>query len=185
MVYSTSLPENQFGCGIVVPCKKRASGIDDLVEEAKRLWAAERNKEWDKLTAKQKKISADWGCVGILKNPESKSEELLNGWTKHFCGAGCYDRLEGDKVKKSFVIDKSGCLNLNMHWDWKLGDDLHIDVLLAAATVPNFDGDEYPTAKNIADAWKTLKGKDHVDYFCKNRAYGITTFQDNEIKKLI
>ena len=35
----------------------------------------------------------------------------------------------------------------------------------------------------IAEAWTTPEGKKHVDYFWKNKAHGITTFEDGEIEK--
>lgn len=54
--------------------------------------------------------------------------------------------------------------------------------MLVAATSPTLIDGQYPTAQEIAAAWKAPKGKQHVDYFWKNREHGIFTFQDAEIE---
>ena len=46
MVFSMNLVrQNQFGRAIVVPYKRPVNSIKNLIEEAKRLWAAESKKE--------------------------------------------------------------------------------------------------------------------------------------------
>ena len=61
MVFSASLSEEQFGQAIVVPFKSK-----DLISEAECLWTAERppNKK------PNGRISADWGRVALVENPE-------------------------------------------------------------------------------------------------------------------
>ena len=44
MVFSMNLHENQFGQAIVTPYQQLVSNSEDLVKEAKYLWAAESNK---------------------------------------------------------------------------------------------------------------------------------------------
>jgi len=57
-----------------------------------------------------------------------------------------------------------------------------LDFLIATVTVPTLCKGEYPTVDRIADAMKQRK---YCEYFCKNREYGITTFQDARILELI
>ena len=58
-----------------------------------------------------------------------------------------------------------------------------MDALLATVTNPEIDKNgDYPSSQMIVQAWNTCKGKNYVDYFCKNRAHGIKTFQDIEIQ---
>ena len=83
----------------------------------------------------------------------------------------------GEKV----AVDRSGFLNI----PWPRsedGTDLGFNALLATATNPTIVGGCYPTARRIADAWSTHKGKKYVDYFLKNKTHGIRTFQDIEVE---
>ena len=81
------------------------------------------------------------------------------------------------------MVDKhSGFLNVT----WPRTQDgsmLAMDLLLATATNPTIDDGRYPSIEDIAEAWTTPEGKKHVDYFWKNKAHGITTFEDGEIEK--
>ena len=84
-------------------------------------------------------------------------------------------------VGEEVVVNESGFLKIP--WPKSEDDsDLTIDALLATATNPTIVDSCYPSARDIAEAWNTPKGKDHVDYFCKNRAHGIKTFQDSKIE---
>ena len=79
------------------------------------------------------------------------------------------------------VVDKDGFLKI----PWPKsegGSDLGVDALLATATNPTIVGGCYPLAPEIAKAWDTRDGKNYIDYFCKNRAHGIKTFQDTKIE---
>ena len=62
MVLSPDLDESRFGHAVAIQCKSQ-----DIVEEAKCLWAAERKKDGDC------GVSASWGCVGLLLNTDSKT----------------------------------------------------------------------------------------------------------------
>ena len=57
---------------------------------------------------------------------------------------------------------------------------LGFDLLLMTATRPDLKESQYPTATEVADAWKADKF-DNVNYFFNNRHYGITTFEDEQI----
>ena len=55
-------------------------------------------------------------------------------------------------------------------------------MLLATPTSPTIVGGHYPSPCEVADAWNTLHGKEHVKYFDRNRERGIKTFHDDIIK---
>ena len=179
MVFSMNLVrQNQFGRAIVVPYKRPVNSIKNLIEEAKRLWAAESKKE------KSTRISArnGWGHVALLENPDRCiPSDLRQGWTERVSRESCYGQLMNSAVGEEVVVDKSGFLKI----PWPKsedGIDLGLDALLATATNPTICRGLYPSAQQIAAAWNTTDGKKSVDYFCKNRAHGIKTFQDIEIE---
>ena len=60
MVFSPDLDESRFGHAIAIQCKSQ-----DIVEEAKCLWAAESKK------VGECGVSTSWGCVALLPNPDS------------------------------------------------------------------------------------------------------------------
>ena len=58
-----------------------------------------------------------------------------------------------------------------------------LDALLATANDPTLiGGTRYPSASEVAEAWDTQGGREHLKYFCGNREHGIETFQDSEIE---
>ena len=61
---------------------------------------------------------------------------------------------------------------------WRNMDDLVEGKGAATREVQHRTGQSH----KIADAWNTPGGKQHVDYFCKNRAHSIATFQDQDIE---
>ena len=176
MVFSTSLRKDQFGRAIVIPCKSQ-----DIVKEAECLWTAETP---DGNNAKGR-ISAGWGRVALLEDPDraipDKAREM---WTRRVAREPCYRQLMNSAINEEVVVDQSGLLKI----PWpksKNGSAPAVDALLATATNPTLDGRCYPSAQHIANAWRTSKGRIHVDYFCRNRTHGIKTFQDVEIKELL
>ena len=180
MVFSMNLHENQFGQTIVVPCLQSVKNSDDLVKEAKYLWAAESKKD----CIAEKSTCKNWGRIVLLENPNRPiPNEIRRGWCKHILSNTRYQNEMGFAGGKDIAIDESGGF-LNIPWP-KLedGSDLEMDVLLATVTNPEIDENgDYPSSQTIAQAWNTCKGKNYVDYFCKNRAHGIKTFQDSEIQ---
>ena len=172
MVFSSGLAEGQFGAAIAVPFKSK-----DLLEEAEHLWAAER----DAANGPNGRISAPWGGVALLENPMVPvHRESREGWIARVQQEPRYGNLEHaqDEARRSRQIRF-----LSIDWPNTVnGSPLEWDALLAAATCPTLDDGEYPSSRNIADAWNTPVGRNEVKYLRNNRAHGITTFQDTEIE---
>ena len=180
MVFSRSLVrEGRCGRAIVVPCQQRVKSVGDLIQEAQCLWTAERRSS----SRPNHRISDGWGCVVLLTNPAKEDElrDLRAGWTDHVSREPhCYGRLNS-AVDEEATVDEYGFLQI----PWpksKDGSDLGVAMLLATATNPTIIGGHYPSPSQVADAWNTPDGKNYVDYFCKNRAHGIKTFQDSAIE---
>lgn len=175
MVFSTKLGEDRLGRGILVPCR---SG--DLLGEATALWTAETPEGQNP----EMRISAGWGCVALLQNRERRIRtELRAQWTRRVSEEPCYGNLDsasGEEV----VVNDGGFLNI----DWPTTDkgiDLGVDVILATATNPTIVAGRYLPVQEIAAAWREGEGKADGRYFRNNRRCGITTFQDEEIEKLL
>ena len=171
MVFSAGLREADFGTAIVIPCKSQ-----DIVEEAKCLWAAESKK------GSECGVSASWGCVGLLPNPDSTRlpSKQLGRWRDFV--KECAERRSNYRALAAADagIDKEGVLKIR----WPMldaGSTLPFDALLATATEPTMHDSGCPSPHDIAAAWKTTKGKQEVCYFWKNRKHRIWTFQDDEI----
>jgi hypothetical protein len=58
---------------------------------------------------------------------------------------------------------------------------LGFDLLLMTATEPTLIGRQYPTPTEISNGWRA-DDRDNVLYFHNNRHYGITTFEDKQIR---
>ena len=170
MVFSAGLREAEFGTAIVVPCKSR-----DLVEEAKSLWEAE--------SGTRGTVSGSFGCVGLLINPHGGlPPEQCDRWSRFVAGRRLYGQLTHER-DEPVAVDKAGFLQI--HWPRLVGGShLMLDALLATATDPTLvERNRYPSASEIAEAWNTPKGRDHVRYFRGNRKNGIETFQDPDIER--
>ena len=138
MVFSLSLVPDKFGRAIVVPCCRTVRSASDLVDEAEHLWAAERKKK------RSACISAAWGCVALLENPDHPmSGKLRDGWTERVSRETCYGQLMNSANGEEVVVDKDGFLKIP--WPESVdGSDLEVDVLLATATNPTIVGGRYP-----------------------------------------
>ena len=91
-----------------------------------------------------------------------------------------YGRLN-HATDEDAIVAESGVLKIP--WpQYTEGTPLEVDALLATATCPTLIDGRYPSAKQIADAWRTNEGRDYVKYFWKNKKYNISTFQDDEIE---
>ena len=174
MVFSPSLPEDQFGTGIVLPFRGT-----NLVEEAAYLWAAERLLR----ESRSRRISAStgWGCVALLQNPDSpRAGEFRAQWTLRVSQERKYPKL--DSVgEEAAGVDESGLLQIR----WPRTEDgspLDMDALLATATSPTPIDGRYPLATEIANAWDTSSPWEEVSYFWKNRQHCICTHQDEDIE---
>ena len=179
MVYSSSLGPDQYGHAIVVPCG-RARNAAELVDAAVHLWTAETSDGKNP----QRRVSASWGCVAILENPQHPMPAALRaGWTEQVCQEQCYGQLNS-AVDEDVAVGESGFLQIPwpVPWPDEDGSVLGVDVLLATATNPTIVRGRYPTAQQVADAWNSRGGTEHVDYFFKNRKHGIQTFEDGIIE---
>ena len=180
MVFSETLAreEVKLGRAIFVPCKWLVRTVEDLVEEAEILWAAERNSG-----ASNGRISADWGCVGLAVNPAHPiPDDLRRGWAKRVSREQCFGGLDRAEDEKA-IVEASGVLNIP--WP-KCTDGSHLEgnALLATATNPTLIDGRYPSAQEIAAAWNTDTNS-NVQYFRKNRDHHITTFQDDKIESYL
>ena len=171
MVFWPGLDEDRFGHAIAVQYRSY-----DIAMEAKCLWAAESKK------AVEGGVSASWGCVGLLRNPDSTrlSSEQLRSWRDFV--QECPERRSNYRALAAADagIDEEGTLKI----PWPMldaGPPLPFDAVLATATKPTIHGSNCPSTRDIASAWKTAKGKTELQYFKNNRERGITTFQDGEI----
>ena len=145
-------------------------GLEDLVEEAKRLWAAECN------PSTFGPIAANWGCITLLLNPAHRMlDSILAGWIGHVSAENDYGNLSVDERDLLRIL-----------WPKTTsGSGLEFDALLATSTEPTLDDGKYASVAAIAHAWTTPKGEQHGNYFSENKANEITTFQDAEIEKYL
>jgi hypothetical protein len=182
MVFSRSCIKKEYlGQAKVVRCKKPVSSLNDLLAEAKELWIAEQTKP----DPKPDGLSANWGCVALLVNPDNEKrniipQKLLDAWAEHVAPEReNYKLLKGTADEGRLIND---CGVLNIGWPTlKDGDGpIPLDLLIATATKPTLEDDRYPGLEIIVRAWKD-DPKGHVEYFWCNRCNEISTFQDNEI----
>jgi hypothetical protein len=178
MVFAESCSENaKLGIGIVVPARAECCEPEQLIEEAEHLWAAERNSD------EKSGIGATWGKVCILKNPKAKvSASILKAWQSRIktAGKGYATALPISKDEGPVLNARTGHALFAWPTDVMSKQPLAgFDLLLLTANEPTLiDSRRYPSAKEIAEAWKT---KGNVNYFYNNRHYGITTFEDEQI----
>jgi hypothetical protein len=178
-------PGCQPGQGKILDCVHGNDTIDDIIREAQALWLAEspdgsRRKPTETL-------ASDWGCVALLANPASDlPKSLFEAWAarvaqeKHHTTQPCYDS-RAYAVKERAAMSDGGLLQI----EWPVRADTgaavdSLDLLLATATRPTpIEGTgDYPTARQVADAWLGTKDP---QYFLENRRHGFRTFQDKEI----
>lgn len=174
MVFSRGAPA---GRARVVRCWHAITSANDLITEALRLW------EVEELVLNTGRISTNWGCVALLCNPERRiPEEILKAW------AGRVEREPGygnvsQLADEGRIISKDGMLQI----DWPRRVEgvaaVDLDLLLVTANDPTLTGTPlaYPSVETITNAWNGA-ALEHAEYFWKNIDYGITTFQDNEIR---
>ena len=151
-----------------------------MIEEAEELWAAER------LEPRSSCISTDWGAVGLLLNPERPGlDEIKAGWLRRVKKEPQnYEGFKKGANEREPAVDQEGMLSI----DWpnpESGDLLDVDLLLAIATQPSLNNDCcYATPQEIAVAWNEAP-KEKQEYFYKNRCVGITTADDDCIKRYL
>jgi hypothetical protein len=168
-----------LGQARVVPCKKSVVTVEDLIDEAEWLWAAERREVPGDEQNLDHKLSSDWGSVALLTNPKvNMSQSWKDCWTKSVL-------TKSDETARAWrLVDDLGLLQLP--WP-KLARGDHstpLDLLLATTNSPTLTNNLYPTAHEVADAWNQETGGS-AEYFRKNRSSGIYTFEDDAISSCL
>lgn len=186
MVFSRGLDADQLGHAIVIPCCRPVRDTRDLLDEAAHLWTAETpegKNQTRRISARPQRSEPPWGCVALVENPQRRlAPELSEAWVARVSIEGGYGRMHS-ACGEPAAVDANGFLDIP--WPKTVnGRALDCDVLLATAPNPTLVDDErYADSQEIADAWNTRDGRTHIDYFCKNRAHGIKTFQDEWIQE--
>ena len=165
-----------MGTGVIVRCKRPATSIDSLTEEAQELWIAESTEG-----NPRNPLCASWGGVGTLFRP-GIDDALREQWTTRACDAG-YPELDHLKSEGP-ALRSDGTLNLR--WPHTSNGFVlsGIDVLIATPTKPTLDQRRYPRAREIAAAW-VREDAGEERYFFKNVEAGIRTFQDELIWRFL
>jgi hypothetical protein len=174
MVFSRGCDTGQ---AMVIACTHPAFSADDVISEAEHLWAAEQN------AAVNRTISAGWGCVTLLCNPEREiPQTFLTGWANRVAPVRNVAQLQ----EEGRLVSDGGLLHIAWPRRAADGSAVPLDFLLATATRPTLMGTPlaYPTVQMIANAWNA-DTEDNVQYFWKNHDRGIRTFQDDEIRVLL
>ena len=144
--------------------------------EAECLWQAEQP------GAAAGRLSANWGLVGVLRNPERTiPADLLKAWAVRIAKDKGYERLA--KSLGGDLIGDGGFLQIDWPGIADSAASADFDLLLATATKPTLTGKppSYASVETMTDAWNAAG--DHVRYFWMNVDNGIETFQDDDIRK--
>ncbi len=183
MVFSNLCIRKSYGLGSakVITCKNNANNIEDIIEEAKFLWAAER-----KTDKTNNKFWASWGAIGLLCNPRTSfPANYFSKWTNITTNSDNYGNISHTKSETP-VLNKCGFLILPWPIIIKQGKPLALDIILATATNPTLDINTgaYPKASVIAEAWKKDNQRND-NYFWENRKCRIHTFQDKTLGNIL
>src|SRR5262245_9552965 len=133
-----------------VPCQNEVRTAEDLVLEAEHLWAAERR------AARNGRISADWGSVTLLPNPQRViPPDILNCWTARVHCAEVYGNIR-QAPGEGALIDERGILQITWPTLLAYNSPVILDLLMATATQPDLTRDApwYPTPEMIAERWR-------------------------------
>lgn len=179
MVFSTECnTADQQGKAFFVPFRNNPISLKEIQFHATELIKA----EYKKKTLDFDRHNWSWGALAIAINPKNldKASEkhaqtkiLLDFWGERYGNAFNPDDYKiGQEIP---AVNKQGILSFQ--WVNELND---FDFVIATATKPNRN--IYPTSKNISDR---IIVNEYSEYFDKNVAHGITTYQDGEIKALL
>ncbi len=173
MVFSNEMSSpKKMGVGLAVPCVRNVQLGSDLIAEAGALWRAEN------IRAKGEQISANWGCVGIMFNP-NLAEECFGNIKEEWATKVSEQTKSLYTCETEDIVDDCGILNIE--WpETETGEPYNgADILLATPTKSSC---ERPSPEDIANAWKNdLKG--NICYFKNNKERGIRTSEDDAIEK--
>jgi len=184
VISNTCSSDKKIGKAIVVPCKKKITSGQDVIEEAIALWNAERNGKPNP----HNEVSSSWGTVGLLKNPSKDyPSEIFSDWKKF------YKPNEFRNVKflmcEKRPISNNGILKIS--WPRQVSDNspIDFDFILATVTAPTLRKKilhkRYPNPEEIAQEWINAHKNAHkeVDYYLNNLNYDIRTIHDKKILK--
>jgi hypothetical protein len=175
MVFSKGAP---IGQARVVRCSHAIASADDLITEALCLWEAEE------LSTNTGRIAnPNWGCVALLCNPKHEiPEDLVGAWAQRVEREQGYGNVS-QLADEGSLISKDGMLQIDWPHCIAGSAPVDLDLVLVTANNPTFTGTplSYPSVETIVNAWNGAEPK-HAEYFWKNTDYGITTFQDHEIR---
>lgn len=177
MVFSRLVQRRDYGMGtaLFVPCRLDVSAIDDLLDEARHLWAAETS-DGDG----RGRIGQSWGRVAALFRDET--HPMRREWAKAV-EAIHFDPMESTSSEGA-TVRESGLLRIAWpEWVDRPGAE-EPDVLLATATRPTLTHRRYPRAGLIAGRWLDKRSGEER-YFFNNVRAGIRTFQDGTIWKTL
>ena len=178
MVFSNELLPSRLGWALVLACRCTVSTADQLVNEAQALWAAEQSKP-----SMPGPISATWGAVGLLLNPNQTAlDDIKAGWSRRVEAERKHYEPFSHAHNERPAVCPDGILSI----PWPIpesGAPLNVDVLLATATVPCLNNGSYATPQVIAEAWNRAPKEQR--YFDENRRVGITTADDYRIMRYL
>jgi hypothetical protein len=178
MVFAMSCSATgRLGTGLVLPARADCTHPQHLIEEAAYLWAAESN------SSPTGRIASTWGRVCLLCNPAATPRpDVLQAWRQKVRAAGAsYRAIPPANGEDELLEVTTGCARFGWPIDDNTGQPLvDFDLLLMTATEPTLNNGQYPTARQIADAWRADNQR-NVSYFCNNRSCGIATFEDDQI----
>ncbi len=155
----TFTSDSALGQAVLVPCRAEAIDANDLLDEARELWRAERR------SATADSLASTWGCVGAAFRRASSSDPVLLSWAEHF---------RQEVATPVSPVDGRGILAIPWPERVEDGEPVDCDVILATATE---QASSAPTAEVVADAWLEQRGRAER-YFFENVRHGIRTTED-------
>jgi len=143
-----------FGCvprlgqARVVPCKNSVTSLQELIVEAEWLWSAELRAVPIRNDPVLRATSAEWGCVGMLANPNARvPEDCIEGWA-------CRFRTEDkEKKERQHFVDSRGLLQTSWPDLVEAAGAVPLDLLLATTNSPTLTKGSFPSVHEIANAW--------------------------------
>ena len=179
MVFSNECNESELqGKAIVVPFENNPINLAGIELESQELIKSERKRN----VLDSDRFNWGWGTLTISVNPNilretsekyNQANLLLDFWRSKYSRGFKPDNYKVGQEQP--ILNSQGILNFN--WTDELNE---FDFIVATATKP--DREYYPTSKNIADR---ILVNEYDEYFNRNREFGICTFQDNEIVKIL
>ena len=173
MIFSTAV-SSDTGTGKIIPFISPVSSFEDLEIQATALALAEGI-----YGEHNKRLSSNWGSIGILINPKLEENEkavhsyISGKWADIYLG---YAKTLNPKSYKAHEAEVETITNLgflNIKWTDQMNE---FDLLLATPVVPKPTRILAPV--EIADR---MIQRNYFEYFEKNHENGISTGDDQEI----